>query len=683
MRLDLVAEVYAPLSRAWYGASIAGFLGADPSHIIGELARGSRAAGMAVDPTQSDAWLAQIGILKCQLPGLDGSIFFEFNIPRMGRRVDVVLLIGAVAFVVEFKVGSDSFDRAAIDQVWDYALDLKNFHEASHAVVIVPVLVATEASASPSQCLEFAEDDVARPLRSVPSSLRATMEAVLAAASSGSRDWSGWAQAPYRPTPTIVEAARALYANHSVEAIARHDAGAENLRSTSRRIEELVGEAKRSNRKMICFVTGVPGAGKTLVGLNVATLHRKSEASDHAVYLSGNGPLVAVLREALTRDEAARKKANGERPIRHKVAAPVKAFIQNVHHFRDEALQTVQPPHDHVVVFDEAQRAWNLQKTAQFMKQRKGQANFSQSEAAFLISYLDRHVDWAVIVCLVGGGQEIHTGEAGISAWLEAASRQFPGWELYISDQLADSEYAAGDALSFVRNRPGVHLESNLHLSVSMRSFRAERVSGFVKAALDCDRNQARLLLQQMEGRYPMALTRDLGRAKRWLREHARGTERFGMVASSKAMRLKPHAIDVRVAIDPVHWFLDDPDDTRSSWYLEDCATEFQVQGLELDWICVNWDGDLRYGESGWSYHDFRGKRWQNIQNPDNRNYLRNAYRVLLTRARQGMVIFVPPGDDADATRQPAFYDRTFEYLAGLGVPVLPDGSTPARFGPS
>jgi hypothetical protein len=415
-----------------------------------------------------------------------------------------------------------------------------------------------------------------------------------------------------------VEAARALYAQHSVEAIARHDAGAQNLRVTSGRIEELVEEARAQNRKLICFVTGVPGAGKTLVGLNVATQRRDIDRPTHAVFLSGNGPLVAVLREALIRDEVARQRDLGHRVRKGKVGESVKAFIQNVHHFRDDVLVDSGPPAEHVAIFDEAQRAWNLRQTANFMRRKKNRLGFSQSEPEFLISSMDRHTDWAVIICLVGGGQEINTGEAGIDAWLEAAQSRFPHWYMHISSKLIDSEYAAGRVLEAVRHRQNTHFDDCLHLAVSMRSFRAENVSAFVKALLDCERQQARQILTQFANRYPIAVTRDLDLAKRWIHTRARGTERFGLIASSKAQRLKPHAIDVRVEVNPIHWFLNDKEDTRSSYYLEDAATEFQVQGLELDWTCVTWDGDLRFTGSGWSFHDFRGSRWCHIANPDN-----------------------------------------------------------------
>jgi schlafen family protein len=655
-------------SRAWYSAAISDFLQTQPDTIIGRLAAN---CNFSLLPTQTEAWLAQIAFLQARLVGLTGVLFLEFNIPRMGRRIDTVLLLGPVVFVIEFKVGESQFDRAAADQVWDYALDLKNFHEASHSASIVPILISTGATES-VPLKPYADDDkVYRPILVHPGGFRMAIDRLLQTVTDAVIDNQKWPDAPYRPTPTIVEAARSLYAQHSVEAIARYDAGAQNLRVTSSRIEELVDEARAQSRKLICFVTGVPGAGKTLVGLNIASRRRDLDQPTHAVFLSGNGPLVTVLREALTRDEVARQKAQGVRVRKGKVGESVKAFIQNVHNFRDDALVDAKAPVEHVVIFDEAQRAWNLRQTANFMRRKKNRPGFADSEPEFLVSCMDRHKEWAVIVCLVGGGQEIHTGEAGIDAWLEAVNSRFPDWHMHISSRLTDTEYAAGKALEVVRQRPNTHFDDCLHLAVSMRSFRAENVSAFVKALLDCEKQQARDAFARLRDRYPIAATRDLTRAKQWIRTRARGTERFGLVASSKAQRLKPHAVDIRVDVNPVHWFLNGKEDTRSSYYLEDAATEFQVQGLELDWACVSWDGDLRFTGSDWSFHDFRGDRWCNIANDDNRRYLRNAYRVLLTRARQGMVIFVPPGDLSDPTRSPKFYDSTFNYLTDLGVPEL------------
>ncbi len=634
---------------------------------MGQLTIGGR----GVDDAQLSAWSSQIRLLQSELQGIAGHIYFEFSIPRMGRRVDVVLLIGPVIFVMEFKVGASQFDQSALNQVWDYALDLKNFHATSHRGNLVPILIATGATASRPVSLIADHDSVFRPIAVHPNGFKTALNAALSAISAESMSAQAWASGSYLPTPTIIEAARSLYARHSVENIARNDAGARNLRFTSKRIDDLIDEARANNHKIICFVTGVPGAGKTLVGLNVATQRRDKDLPTHAVFLSGNGPLVAVLREALTRDEFARQKTENSKARKGVIGESVKAFVQNVHHFRDDCLDDTGAPAEHVVIFDEAQRAWNLKQTAGFMSRKKGRPDFSQSEPEFLISCMDRHKDWAVIVCLVGGGQEINTGEAGIDAWIEAINSKFPNWHMYVSSKLDDSEYAAGTVLEECRQRPFTHFDTSLHLGVSMRSFRAENVSGFVKALLDCERDGARKALAELIARYPIAITRDLGLAKQWVRRHARGSERYGLLASSKAQRLKPHAIDIRVEIDPVHWFLNDRDDTRSSYYLEDAATEFQVQGLELDWACVTWDGDLRFNGKGWEFHDFRGSRWCNILQPDNRLYLRNAYRVLLTRARQGMVIFVPRGDAEDPTRSSAFYDPTFEYLINLGIPAI------------
>ena len=655
--------------RAWYASSIRDFLAEPVESIYGTIAANST---FSVETTQRDAWLGEIGLLRAVLGGVDGAIFFEFSIPRMGRRIDVVLLIGDVVFAIEFKVGATHVDRAAEEQVWDYALDLKNFHEASHALAIIPIAVATEcASGGRTPLFISAPDGVCRPIAAAPAELRATIDAGVSLFRRGELDAQQWLASSYRPTPTIIEAARALYAQHSVEDIARYDAGAENLRLTSARIEEIVEDAKANRRKAICFVTGVPGAGKTLVGLNVATRRREEHASDPAVFLSGNGPLVAVLREALKRDERERLKRTGVGRLSSRSSESVKQFIQNVHHFRDEGVRDAKPPTEHVAVFDEAQRAWTRHELASWMKRKKGHAGWDVAEAEFLISTLDRHDDWATIVCLVGGGQEINRGEAGIDSWLDAMRDAFPKWRMHISSKLTDSEYAAGRALDAVRARAETYFDDCLHLSVSMRSFRAENVSAFVKALLDRDGATARRTYEQLAERYPLVVTRDLDAAKEWVRDRARGSERYGLVASSKAMRLKPHAIDVRVDVDPVHWFLNDRDDTRSSWYLEDAATEFQVQGLELDWTCVTWDGDLRYHTRGWGFHDFRGSKWQNVNNTDNQRYLLNAYRVLLTRARQGMVIFVPNGERRDATRPPEFYDGTYAFLRESGVVEL------------
>jgi hypothetical protein len=661
-----------PASTAgWYAAPITSFLAESAETILGTLVASSV---FSIDISQRDAWRREIEILRAAFLGFDGWLYLEFDVPRLGTRIDAVVLTGSAIIPIEFKVGDRDYRRRDFEQAWDYGLDLKNFHEASHSADIFPLLVATEAETIDADWPPPHADGVRPPRRCNAASLADALRLGRALGTGAPIDGPAWGHAPYRPTPTIVQAARALYSRHSVEAISRNDAGATNLRLTSRRIEEVIDEASGVRAKAIIFVTGVPGAGKTLVGLNVATRRRKEDAT-HAVYLSGNGPLVAVLREALARDEMARCKAQGAPKRRGAVSQVIKQFIQNVHHFRDAGLRDeVQPPADHVVIFDESQRAWNQKQTEIFMRRRKNRSAFSQSEPEYLLSYMDRHRDWAVVVCLVGGGQEIHTGEVGIGAWLDALRTTFSDWRVYISPNLADAEYAATDAIAALDRQGRAHREPDFHLAVSMRSFRAENVSGFVKAVLDEEVKKAQLFLRAFQPRYPVAITRDLSRARSWIRSHARGSETYGLVASSQAERLKPHAIDVRVSVDPVHYFLGDASDTRSSYYLEDAATEFQIQGLELDWVCMNWDADLRYTPQGWSHHSFRGNRWTNIHQSDRQRYLQNAYRVLLTRARQGIVIFVPPGDPADPTRRPEFYDGTYEYLVGIGIDVLEGG---------
>jgi hypothetical protein len=617
--------------------------------------------------------MEEIDILKQVLSNTEGRVYFEYAIPRMGKRIDVVLLIGPVIFVLEFKVGESWFSSYAVDQVHDYALDLKHFHEASHNNFIAPILVATEAQHSPPiVCVTPHNDKLLSPIRCNVSVLRKVIEDVLGfTEGTPNIDPNLWEAGRYAPTPTIIEAALALYNGHSVEDITRHEADKPDITLTSRTIDEIIHASKAGGYKSICFVTGVPGAGKTLVGLNAATKHQNKTDNLYSVFLSGNGPLVSILREALARDHVTSEFEQGRIVRIGQARSKVRSFIQPVHEFRVEGIKDPKPPIEHVALFDEAQRAWHQAKTTDFLKRRKGVMDFVQSEPEFLIACMNRHEDWAVIVCLVGGGQEIHTGEAGISEWIESLNRSFPEWHIHISSRLTDSEYGAGKILERIQTRSNVIKNDALHLSVSMRSFRAETVSLLVKQLLDLEKDEAQQTLANISANYPIVLTRDLSKAKIWLRAQARGTERYGIVVSSQAERLKPHAIDVKSPINPIHWFLDQRDDVRSSYYLEDVATEFHVQGLELDWACVTWDADFRYTRHGWDHRSFVGDRWNFINKTERKIYQKNAYRVLLTRARQGMVIVVPNGDSDDPTRQPEFYDPTFEYLKGIGFTTL------------
>ena len=654
------------LRRAYYAGSIPSFLARDEESVLGAL---TAASEFSVDVLQRNAWQDEIRLLRKVLPSVGpGEVFLEFVVPRLGKRIDAVLLLRGVVFVLEFKTGAVAFLRAHVDQVWDYALDLKNFHETSHHRTIRPVLVITGANGLLSRGEVRTADHVVDPSLVSGDRLSEFLLHSLELRAEEGGDDSGWQSGKYRPTPTIIEAATSLYRRHSVKEIARHDAGAKNLARTSEKVAFIISQSRDASCKSICFVTGVPGAGKTLVGLDVATRFQDAASELHSVYLSGNGPLVDILTEALARDRIQQERRDGRALKKGVARQAAKAFIQVVHHFRDEGLRDPAPPPEHVTIFDEAQRAWNLAKTADFMQRKKGRAGFHQSEPDFLISCLDRHDDWAVIVCLVGGGQEINTGEAGIAEWLQVIRTAYPHWHLHLSAQLTESEYGAGEAIAALTGRPNVHFDDDLHLGVSMRSFRAEHVSTFVKRVLDLEIDAAASLYRDFSAKFPLVMTRSVDSARRWLRSQARGSERYGIVVSSQALRLKPHAIDVRAPVEPVNWFLNGKDDIRSSYYLEDVATEFQVQGLELDWVGVVWDADFRHHKGTWNHHSFVADRWQQIHKPDRRLYLKNAYRVLLTRARQGMVIVVPHGASDDPTRNPEFYDGTYRYLQQIGI---------------
>ena len=650
--------------RAYYSAGKDAFFADSASHILGELTRWHH---FDVEAGQKQAWLAQVDLLRKALAGVPQfRVWFEFAIPRMGKRADAVVAINAAIFVIEFKDGEARFDAAAIEQVEDYALDLKNFHETSHARAIFPVLVPTRARQSRDVQLELAFDHVARPLLLCPDDLGPVMRTIAASHPAGDFDAATWETGAYRPTPTIIQAATVLYDRHTVADITRSDAGAINLTRTEAAVGRAIEQCRGEGAKAICFITGVPGAGKTLAGLNIA-MKRSDQGEDHATFLSGNGPLVAVLREALVRDHRAR--TGGQRSDS---ARKVGAFIQNIHHFRDEYVHSTSAPSDHVVIFDEAQRAWNRRKAALFMRQKRGLADFDMSEPEFLLGVMDRHDTWCTIVCLIGGGQEINDGEAGLSEWMAALRDRYPHWQVHTSDRIDHPDYDLNqDARAFLAS-PRVTVSPDLHLGVSMRSFRAETLSQFVAHVLDGDAAAARAAFGALD-RYPIVLTRDLDAARAWLRAQARGSERYGLLASSGALRLKAEGLNVKATIEPPNWFLNPRDDVRSSFYLEDLASEFDVQGLELDWAGVCWDADLRHDGAGWCNFSFKGTRWQAVNERFRRLYLKNAYRVILTRTRQGMVVFVPRGDTADATRPPEFYDGIFDFWVRCGVPVLGD----------
>jgi len=657
------------MKRSYFSDYTSNFLTTDESSILGELVRSHT---FNLNELQRNSWIKEISILKISLLDHRNSyICLEYSIPRMGKRADVVLLVDNVVVILEFKVGSSTYNSGDLDQALDYALDLKNFHEQSHDKIILPVLVATDAENTNNELKKY-DDDIYLPIKLNQHNLSEVFEFINRINSSNEIiDPIKWINSIYKPTPTIIQAAQALYTGHNVSEISRSDSHAFNLDATAKEIFNVIEYSKMNKKKSICFITGVPGAGKTLAGLNIANYTQNTDTyEENAVFLSGNGPLVTVLQEALARDDVFSNLEQGNNIRKTEALNKSKAFIQNIHHFRDEYLRDENAPIERVVIFDEAQRAWTKEQTASFMKQIKGIDNFNMSEPEFLIGVMDRHDDWAVIICLIGGGQEINKGEAGLPEWFTALKENYQNWKIWVSAELNDFEYNMGEDLYADLNHGVLEEKEKLHLSVSVRSFRSEKVSDFVKTLLDCDAN-ASSLIDQLNGKYPIAITRSFDLAKSWLKEKSRGTERIGILASSGGVRLKPHGINAKNDIDPRHWFLNGKNDVRSSFYLEDVATEFDIQGLELDWTCVCWDADLRFTNNGWDYKEFRGTSWNNINDKSRKLYLKNSYRVLLTRARQGMIIFVPYGDKKDFTRVPKYYDSIYNYLKNIGIKEL------------
>ena len=653
------------MQRSYYSARIREFVVEKPETLLGKLMVSDE---FSTTDLQKNAWRKEIDILQDQLRSVEnGDIAFEYTIPRMGHRIDVVCIIRGLIFLLEFKVGDSEYRKSTADQVMDYALDLKYFHELSADRYIIPISIPTEA---PSVCNEvsFMEDKISNVLKCTKDNIGLTISSVLSSVQDQDLSIADWINSRYAPTPTIIEAAQAMYRNHSVKDISRNDAGAHNLTATTETINQIIDDCKRNHKKAICFVTGVPGAGKTLAGLNIANERHNFDADEHAVFLSGNGPLVDILQAALAKDRSSRAGITIAEAKKE-----TKAFIQIIHRFRDEALTTNNPPAEKVAIFDEAQRAWNEESLTDFMKRKKGVDAFNQSEPEFLIRIMDRHQDWAVIVCLVGGGQEIYNGEAGIIDWFRALQKKFRNWHIYLSDKITDSEYVGNSSIEELLTGCSYSLRPALHLGVSLRSFRSEKLAEFVKLLLDNEPSAAAAVYSELSIHYPIILTRDLDKAKEWIRKKARGTERYGLLASSEGKRLRGIGIWVPSVINHVGWFLNEKDNVDSSYFLEVAASEFKVQGLEIDYSILAWDADLRRSGKGFDYFKFRGTRWNHVNNMQQQKYLKNAYRVLMTRARQGMIIFVPSGTDPedDPTRDSAFYDDIYKYLRSCGIKEL------------
>lgn len=621
------------LKRSYYSNDIQSFLNQDNYSIFGEITTNDQ---FSAEDLQKNTWNREIEILKRELSQfLDGYIIFEYTIPRIGNRIDNIVIYKGIIFLLEFKVGEKKYPSYAIEQVTDYAFDLSCFHKESHNRLLVPILISTKAH-SVKQEIRISKDNVLETICCNEYEIAKYITEVSLKFIQDEIIPDDWINSLYMPTPTIIEAAQALYLGHNVEDISRNDASAKNLNQTTKAINKIIDYSKAHNRKSICFITGVPGAGKTLAGLNIAVERQKIAEDEHAVFLSGNGPLVDVLQEALARDDAKRNNIS-----RKEASRKVKEFIQIIHHFRDDAISVDTPPVEKVAIFDEAQRAWDEQNLTDFMKKKKHIEDFNMSEPEFLISILNRHNDWATIICLIGGGQEINKCEsAGIYGWFDSLRNNYPNWDIYVSDKITDDEYSKGHNFAEMTKNMNVNIIEDLHLAVSLRSFRSENVSNFVKALLDVDIDTAKRLYEQFNNDYPVFVTRNLHKAKLWVRSQAKGSQRYGLTASSGAKRLRKYGIWVQNKIEATNWFLNGKNDVRSSFHLEETATEFDIQGLELDWTIVCWDADLRFENGDFKHLKFVGTKWQNIKSADNILYLKNAYRVLLTRARQGFVYF-------------------------------------------
>ena len=702
-------------NRCLYNSDFKSFIEADPYHVLGCIIDAYHGN---VQTSSEEAWVGEINLLQNVLLAWkeeEAEIIFEYDIPRLGKRIDVVLLLRGLIFCLEFKVGQKDVLQSDVEQVMDYALDLKNFHLYSHDRIIIPILIPTKhASSSGSFMPSVYNDSIFNPLITGEGGLKKIIQDVLYYTDANIPGTiKDWIISPYTPTPTIIEAARSLYENHSVEDITRHEADKVTTDSTISYILEVINHSKRKGEKSICFVTGVPGAGKTLVGLDVAVKQSYQDdgtfnEDDGAVYLSGNGPLVAVLTEALARDNYKKAREKSKDKKLSDSRREVSKFIQIIHRYRDNMLAKIKNPVvngeleidpdkavklqqsgygevEHVAIFDEAQRAWTHKRIADYLKRggtygnKLKVPNFPMSEAAFLIWSLDQREDWATIICLIGGGQEINTGEAGISEWIIALNEHFPHWNVYISNKLTEPEYAEGKVNELLEYNQNVVFSDKLHLGVSLRSFRAERLSAFVHSLLSFNSDAVDLYKDVVSHGYPIMLTRDMNKARQWLRQQARGSQQTGILISKISARFKPLAVHVLPQSDDnaIHWVLEDKTDVRSSNYLEEAATEIQVQGLEVDYACVLWDADMRYKDDKWTFWKFNGKnQWIPEKNIETQKYMLNAYRVLLTRARQGMVICIPEGNGhttpegfpEDSTRLPSFYDCTYLYFKSLGM---------------
>ncbi len=637
-----------------YRSKVGNFLTADNKTIIGHLALG--ATNQQLLMPQRRSWNHQITFLKHNLVELPSgwTIILEYSIPRGAKHIDIVLLADDLIFIVAFKDRETKHSSDAISQVEDYALDIRDFHKYSASKTIIPIVWSSDANEIKNNFSE--NNDFVKPTlfankENLCSVIQTAFEYFTNSTDISIND-NEWDNSECLPTPTIIEAAQHLFSGQNVRDILLSHADSENLALTTNAILNAIKKAQAEQKKIIFFVTSIPGAGKTLEGLNI--VHSVNGVSGKSVFLSGNGPLVKVLTEALARDHSKRTNTKIEKSRREI------AFVQNVHHFLDFYLNNEQIPEDNIIVFDEAQRARNAEHS-----KRKFDREFSEAE--MLLNIMNRNDGWAVIVALIGSGQEIHAGEAGLSEWGETIKNKFSDWQIYISPELKEgnSSIASFKLFEEVPLNLSITELPELHLKVSVRSDKAKKLSEWVEAILEDKPLVAKHLLQNHLKDYPIFLTRSLEKARQFLRDKNRGHRRTGLIASSGARRLRPLGLDVKTDMNVADWFLNSKGDVRSSCFLEIPATELAVQGLELDWVGLCWGDDFRKEEHGWSYYRFYGAKWQIERRKES---VKNKYRVLLTRAREGLIVFIPEGSTTDHTRPQSNYDGIYEYLKRTGV---------------
>ncbi len=652
--------------EAFWSGSASALLATADDAILGTLAQTQIRHYRTSEAQQVRAWEETLAILRRVLDLLpeagDWWVLLEYPMLRLGRRADVILLGERLVFVLEFKAGAATFDRAALEQAEDYALDLQDFHAGCRACAIVPIVVATGAPALPATMPMMLGLGVTTVMCANAASLAGLLRDLEASVpcGSGAIDRAAWLRAPYRPVPGIVEAACMLYSRHGVADIAAARADATNLTRTTGCILDAIAAARGDDRRVILFVTGIPGAGKTLCGLNAAF---GAEDAARATFLTGNPTLVHVLREALARD-AIERGAN-----RRAARQQMEGAIQALPKFRDHYVASFETPAERIVVIDEAQRCWDREHAVQ--KTRDKAYPLTDSEPALLLGIMERHEGFAAMICLVGGGQEIHDGEGGLAEWGRAL-REAGAWTVLAAPDLL----AAGDARQRLGALPDLQALAALHLDVPVRQIRNSCAASWVGAVLEGDRDGA-TKIAETQGPVPFLLTRDAAAMRAWLRMKQRGSRRCGLLASSGGKRLRAEGLGCELphmdAGAVARWFLDRWPDIRASDALEVVATEFSCQGLELDLAGVCWDGDLirQPGRIAWRVRDFRGSKWTLPKSDEAIANQVNSYRVLLTRARYETVIFVPGGDQDDMTRAPFIYDGIADFLAACGARML------------